>query len=94
MDNMQANHQASIIEMDGKLCDQFVSLLIDPRSNYSYVNPDIVDKCGFNKEVHVESWLVQVDRPLVQSSQGYRKPHNIKVLALHMTQSSRIFSWA
>ena len=44
--------------MDGKLCDQVVSILIDPRSNYSYVNPNLVDKCGLNKEVHAESWLV------------------------------------
>jgi len=57
---MQADHQASIIDMDGKLCDQVVSILNDPRSNYSYVNPNLVDKCGLNKEVHAESWLVQL----------------------------------
>ena len=42
-------------------CDQVVSILIDPGYNYSYVNHDLVDKCGLNKEVHVEScqcsWL-------------------------------------
>ena len=58
MDNRKAEHQASIIEMDGKLSDQVISILIDPRSNYSYVSPDFVDKCSLNKEVHVESWLV------------------------------------
>jgi len=47
--------------MDGKLCDQSFSILIEPRSNYSYVNIGLVDKCGLNKEVHVESWLVQLD---------------------------------
>ena len=52
LDNRQVNHQASLIEMDGKLCDQFFSILIDPGYNYSYVSPDLVDKCGFNKEVH------------------------------------------
>ena len=46
--------------MGGKLCDQVVSILIDLRSNYSYVSPDLVDKCGLNKEVHVEYWLVQL----------------------------------
>jgi len=46
MDNMQAYHQTSIIEMDGKLCDQVVSILIDLGSNYSYINPDLVVKCG------------------------------------------------
>ena len=59
LDNRQAYHDASIIEMDNKICDQVVSILIDLRSNYSYINPDLVDKCGLNKEVHAESWLVQ-----------------------------------
>ena len=49
MDNKQQDHQESIIEMDGKLCDQVVSILIDPGYNYSYVNPNLVDKCGLNK---------------------------------------------
>ena len=47
--NMKADHHASIIEMDGMLCDQVISILIDPGSNYSYVNPDLVDKCGLRK---------------------------------------------
>lgn len=54
------NRKTSITEMEGKLCDQTVSILIDPRSNYSYINPDLVDKCGLRKEVHVESWLVKL----------------------------------
>ena len=41
--------------MDGKIFDQVVSILIDPGSNYNYVNPDLVDKCGLNKEVHAKS---------------------------------------
>jgi len=46
--------------MEGKLCDQVISVLIDPQSNYSYVSPNLVDKCGLSKELHVESWLVQL----------------------------------
>ena len=49
------DRQTSIIEMDGKLFDQFFSILIDHGYNYSYVNPYMVDKCGLNKEVHAES---------------------------------------
>jgi len=60
MDNRQADHQESIIEMDCKLCDQAVSILIDPGSKYSYINPNLVDKCGLRKEVHAKSWLVQL----------------------------------
>lgn len=44
--------------MNGKIYDQVVFILIDPGSNYSYVNPNRVDKCGLNKEVHAYSWLV------------------------------------
>jgi len=46
--------------MEDKLCDQFISILIDPGSNYSYVSPNSVDKCVLSKELHVESWLVQL----------------------------------
>lgn len=56
----QANHQESIIDMDGELCGQVISLSIDPGSNYSYVSPDLVDKCGSSKVLHAESWLVQL----------------------------------
>ena len=52
VDNKQEDHQASIIDMDGKHCDQVVSILIDTGFNYSYVSPDLVDKCGLNKEIH------------------------------------------
>jgi len=41
--------------MDGNLYDQVVSVLIEIGSNYSYVNPDLVEKCGLNKEAHAES---------------------------------------
>jgi len=46
--------------MEGKLSDRVVFILIDPRYNYSYVNPNLVNKCGLRKEVHVESWLVKL----------------------------------
>lgn len=59
-DNKQEDHQASIIEMEGKLSHQVVSIFIDPRSNHIYVNVDLMDKCGLRKEVHSESWLVQL----------------------------------
>ena len=45
MDSKQTDHQASIIKMDGKICVQVISILIDPGYNYIYVNIDLVDKC-------------------------------------------------
>ena len=35
--------------------------MIEPGYNFSYVNLDLVDKCGLRKELHVYSWLVQLD---------------------------------
>jgi len=55
LDNKKEDHQETIIEMDGKLSDEVVSILIDPGSNYSYFSPNLVDKCGLNKEVHAKS---------------------------------------
>eukprot|EP00253_Pinus_taeda_P021902 PITA_21902 len=46
--------------MDCKICDQVVSILIDLGYNNRYISPDLVDKCGLRKEVHEESWLVQL----------------------------------
>lgn len=49
VDNKQADHQAFIIDIDGKLFDRVISILIDPGTNYSYVNPELVNKCGLRK---------------------------------------------
>jgi len=46
--------------MEGEICEQVISILIDPRSNYSYINLELVNKCGLNKEVHAKPWLVQL----------------------------------
>ena len=60
VDSRQADHQALIIEMYGKICDQVFYILIDPGSNYRYINLDLVDKCGLRKEVHAKYLLVQL----------------------------------
>ena len=46
--------------MEGNVCDQVVSILIDDGSKYSYISPDLVDKCCLNKELHAKSWLVNL----------------------------------
>lgn len=61
VENRQIDHQVSIVEMDGKLYDQLISVLIDLGSNYRYGSLELVDKYGLSKEVHVEAWLVQLD---------------------------------
>jgi hypothetical protein len=60
LDNRQANHQASVVEMEGTISNHHVSILIDPGSNMSYVSPQTVEKCKLQQVKHVKSWLVQL----------------------------------
>lgn len=50
----------SIIEMEGNICDQFGSILIDQGSNYNYIKAELVDQWFLDKELHAGSWLVQL----------------------------------
>ena len=49
-----------MIEVAGKIVEQSVSVLIDPRSTHSYITPRVVEICSFKKLNHSESWLVQL----------------------------------
>jgi len=43
------NHKAPMNEIDDNICDQLVSIFIDPLTNYSCIDPDLVDNCGLRK---------------------------------------------
>jgi hypothetical protein len=45
-----------MVEMEGIISNQLVSILIDPSSNLSYVSPQTVEKCKLNRVKHVKSW--------------------------------------
>jgi hypothetical protein len=60
LDNKQADHQASVVEMEGMITNCLVSILIDPGFNLSYVAPQTVDKCKLKLVRHVKTWLVQL----------------------------------
>jgi hypothetical protein len=42
IDGRQADHQSSVVEIDGKINNSQISVLIDPRDMLSYVTPDVV----------------------------------------------------
>jgi hypothetical protein len=60
LDNRQADHQASVVEMEGTISNHPVSILIDPSSNLSYAAPQTVEKFKLQPVKHVKSWLVQL----------------------------------
>jgi hypothetical protein len=59
LDNNQADHQASVVEIEGMI-NHLVSILIDPGSNLSYIAPKAIDKCKLQPQKHTKPWLVQL----------------------------------
>jgi hypothetical protein len=60
LDNNQADHQASVVEIEGMISNHIVSILIDPGSNLSYISPNTIDKCKLQPPKPTKPWLVQL----------------------------------
>jgi hypothetical protein len=60
MDNKQADHQASMVDMEGMISNHLVSILIELGSNLSYVAPQTIDECKIQPVRHVKPWLIQL----------------------------------
>ena len=58
LEDRQADHQSTMVEVAGKIVEQSVSILTDPGSIHSYISPRVVEICAFNKVKHNKSWLV------------------------------------
>ena len=60
LDGRQADHQAIMVEIEGKILNTSISILIEPGACQSYVSPKIVDECKLGKVKHDKPWLVQL----------------------------------
>jgi len=60
VDGRQADHQCTVVEVEGKVNNNHVFVLIDPRATLSYVAPSVVDSNKLKKVRHTKSWLVQL----------------------------------
>jgi hypothetical protein len=60
IDGRQANHQSSVVEIEGKINDTLIYVLVDPRASLSYITPNIVELNKLKKLKHEKSWLVQL----------------------------------
>ena len=49
-----------MVEVEGKIIEHYVSVLIDHGSAHSYITPRVVDICAFKKLKHNKSWLAQL----------------------------------
>jgi hypothetical protein len=43
IDGQQADHQCSVVEIEGKINDTRIYVLIDPGATLSYITPDVVE---------------------------------------------------
>jgi hypothetical protein len=48
LDNNQADHQASVVEIEGMIFNHLVSVLIDPGSNLSYIAPKLLISVSYS----------------------------------------------
>jgi hypothetical protein len=60
IENRQANHQAFVVEMEGIITKQPISISIDLGSNLNYVFPQVVEAYALERKKHAKSWLVQL----------------------------------
>ena len=60
LENRQADYQTSMVEVEGKLNQTPISILIEKWSRLSYISFDSVEKCKLLVENFAKSWLVQL----------------------------------
>ena len=60
LENQQVEHQNSMVEIEGMINNQPISVLIDPSASMSYVSPIIIDLCKLVPENFDKSLLVQL----------------------------------
>ena len=60
LEDWQTNHQSTMMEVEGKILNTFVSILIDLGDSLSYIAPKIVEKDKLAKEKQKNERLVQL----------------------------------
>jgi hypothetical protein len=61
LDNKKAEYQSHMIEVEGMINNQTISILIELGDSHSYVDPKMVESLHFPRSKHGKSWLVQLD---------------------------------
>jgi hypothetical protein len=60
LDNKKAEYQSHMIEVEGMINNQTITILIDLGDNHSYIDPKMVESLHFPRSKHGKSWLVQL----------------------------------
>jgi hypothetical protein len=73
LDNKQAEYQSPMIEMEGKIDNHPIKILIDSGDRNSYINSNIVEIFQLKRSKHNNSWLVQLVIGLREKSMSWLK---------------------
>jgi hypothetical protein len=60
IEGRQAEHRSHMIEVEGKIINQPISILIESREIHSSIDPKVVERLHFMKIKLEISWLVQL----------------------------------
>jgi hypothetical protein len=58
IDGWQDDHQSFVVEIEVKINNTRISILIDPGATLGYITPGIVESNKLKKLKHAKSWLV------------------------------------
>ena len=53
-------HQSAIVEIEGIISNQNLSILINRGATLSYITPKMMENCHLTKVRHARPWLVQL----------------------------------
>jgi hypothetical protein len=60
LDNKQEEYQSHMIEVEGMINNQTITILINSGANHSYIDPKMVEIFHLLRSRHGKSWLVQL----------------------------------
>ena len=79
LENRQEDYQTFMVEVEGKLNQIPISILIDPGDSLSYISLDLVEKCKLLVESFAKSWLVQLATGAKRKVISYVKNCTVKM---------------
>jgi predicted aspartyl protease len=60
VDGQQADHQSAVVEIEGKIHNTRISILIDPSATLSYITLGVTKSNKLKRIKHTKPWLVQL----------------------------------
>ena len=60
LEDHQVGHKSTMVEVEGDIIEQIVSILIEPGSNHNYITLGFVEICPLKNSKHKRSWVFQL----------------------------------